>query len=746
MLKWKLNQINNSLLSLLQKTNLLFKACKNHYTTLIMATTNLEKMRNIGIMAHIDAGKTTTTERILYYTGKIHKIGEIDDGQATMDWMAQEQERGITICSAATTTYWKDHQINIIDTPGHVDFTAEVERSLRVLDGAVAVICAVDGVQPQTETVWKQADEFAVPRLCFMNKMDRIGADFFGSMADVAEKFGVETLALQIPIGEGQDFEGVIDLLNMKEIRWHEDDEGETFDVTDVDSSRLAQAQEWREKLVETVAGSDDALMEIYLEGGEITVDQLKKAIRAGTISRAFVPFVMGSARHNQGVQPLIDAVIDYLPSPLDIPPAKGIRIKKDEEESVDVPTDPSKMPLGLVFKIQYDREMGPLCYVRMYSGKIQAGTQIFNINKKKRERVNRILRMHANKSEPCDSVSAGDIAVFIGLKLAQTGDSIGTEAFPILLEQPNFPQPVISVALEPESMSEKDKMNETLEILSREDPTFTSHEDAETGQLIISGMGELHLDVLVTRMRDDFGVKCNVGAPQVTYRESVSGSAEATEEFSRVLAGKENTAGLTITVEQREQGSGNSFEITCRHAEVPDEIIEAIKSGFMSALNSGIRYGYPCTDIGVKVTAIKYDELTSSTFAFEACAAQVFDKACTAANPVILEPVMNVDISCPKEFVGPASSQLSQRGGNIMGQDSKTTGEIIHAQAPMANMFGFTTNLRSATQGRASFSMEFSHFQLKVGGLGQLKAISYQLLAVIFQENILNFKPYVLD
>ena len=712
MLKWKLNQINNSLLSLLQKTNLLFKACKNHYTTLIMATTNLEKMRNIGIMAHIDAGKTTTTERILYYTGKIHKIGEIDDGQATMDWMAQEQERGITICSAATTTYWKDHQINIIDTPGHVDFTAEVERSLRVLDGAVAVICAVDGVQPQTETVWKQADEFAVPRLCFMNKMDRIGADFFGSMADVAEKFGVETLALQIPIGEGQDFEGVIDLLNMKEIRWHEDDEGETFDITDVDSSRLAQAQEWREKLVETVAGSDDALMEIYLEGGEITVDQLKKAIRAGTISRAFVPFVMGSARHNQGVQPLIDAVIDYLPSPLDIPPAKGIRIKKDEEESVDVPTDPSKMPLGLVFKIQYDREMGPLCYVRMYSGKIQAGTQIFNINKKKRERVNRILRMHANKSEPCDSVSAGDIAVFIGLKLAQTGDSIGTEAFPILLEQPKFPQPVISVALEPESMSEKDKMNETLEILSREDPTFTSHEDAETGQLIISGMGELHLDVLVTRMRDDFGVKCNVGAPQVTYRESVSGSAEATEEFSRVLAGKENTAGLTITVEQREQGSGNSFEITCRHAEVPDEIIEAFKSGFMSALNSGIRYGYPCTDVGVKVTAIKYDELTSSTFAFEACAAQVFDKACTAANPVILEPVMNVDISCPKEFVGPASSQLSQRGGNIMGQDSKATGEIIHAQAPMANMFGFTTNLRSATQGRASFSMEFSHFQ----------------------------------
>ena len=678
---------------------------------------SLDKMRNIGIMAHIDAGKTTTTERILYYTGKIHKIGEIDDGQATMDWMAQEQERGITICSAATTTYWKNHQINIIDTPGHVYFTAEVERSLRVLDGAVAVICAVDGVQPQTETVWKQADEFAVPRLCFMNKMDRIGADFFGSMEDVHNKFGVDTLALQIPIGQGAEFEGVIDLLSMKELRF-EGDEGEKIVESDVDSSRLHDAQFWREKLVETVAGTDDDLMEIYLEGGDISVEQLKKAIRKGTINRTFVPFVMGSARHNQGVQPLIDAVIDYLPCPTDLPAAKGLRVKKDQTEDVTVPCDPAKMALGLVFKIQYDREMGPLCYVRMYSGKISNGIQIYNINKKKRERVNRILRMHADKSEPVDSVSAGDIAVFIGLKLAQTGDTIGSEAFPVLLEQPSFPQPVISVALEPESMSERDKMNETLAILSREDPTFTSHEDAETGQLIISGMGELHLDVLVTRMRDDFGVKCNVGAPQVTYRESVSGSASASESFSRVLAGKENTAGLTITVESRETGSGNLFVNEVKQGNIPDEIFEAIKNGFESALSSGIKYGYPCADLGVKVTALEYDELTSTPFAFEACASIVFDKACTAANPIILEPVMNVDISCPKEFVGPASSQLSQRGGNIMGQDSKSTGEIIHAQAPMAKMFGFSTNLRSATQGRASFSMEFSHFQEKVGGL----------------------------
>lgn len=679
---------------------------------------SLDKMRNIGIMAHIDAGKTTTTERILYYTGKIHKIGEIDDGQATMDWMQQEQERGITICSAATTTYWKNYQINIIDTPGHVDFTAEVERSLRVLDGAVAVICAVDGVQPQTETVWKQADDFNVPRLCFMNKMDRIGADFFGSMQDVHEKFGVETLALQIPIGQGPDFEGVIDLLRMKELRWSADDEGETITESDVDSSRQAQAQEWREKLVETVAASDDGLMELYLDGKEISIDQLKSAIRKGTINRLFVPFVMGSARHNQGVQPLIDAVIDYLPCPTDIPPAKGIKYHKDEGTEVEVPCDSSKMPLGLVFKIQYDREMGPLSYVRMYSGKISSGMQIYNLNKKKRERVNRILRMHADKSEPMDSLQAGDIAVFIGLKLAQTGDTIGTEAFNVLLEQPKFPQPVISVALEPESMSEKDKMNETLAILSREDPTFTSHEDAETGQLIISGMGELHLDVLVTRMKDDFGVKCNVGAPQVTYRESVSSPATASEKFEKTLAGKENTAGLTITVEPRETGAGNSYEVTCKHNEVPEEIMDAIKNGFESSLASGIKYGYPCTDVGVKVTAIDYNELTSTTFAFEACAAQVFDKACSAANPQILEPVMNVDISCPKEFVGPASSQLSQRGGNIMGQDSKASGEIIHAQAPMANMFGFTTNLRSATQGRASFSMEFSHFQVKVGGL----------------------------
>ena len=668
-------------------------------------------------MAHIDAGKTTTTERILYYTKKIHKIGEIDDGQATMDWMAQEQERGITICSAATTTYWKDYQINIIDTPGHVDFTAEVERSLRVLDGAVAVICAVDGVQPQTETVWKQADEFKVPRLCFMNKMDRIGADFFGSMKDVQEKFGVECLALQIPIGEGQAFEGVIDLLRMKELRWNADDEGETIVESDIDESRMADAVTWREKLIDQVASSDDELAELYLDGQEISVGQLKAAIRKGSINRTFVPFVMGSARHNQGVQPLIDAVIDYLPCPTDIPAASGIHIKKDKEETVEVPCDVSKPALGLVFKIQYDREMGSLCYVRMYSGKISAGTQVLNINKKKRERVNRILRMHADKSEPLNEVCAGDIAVFVGLKLAQTGDSVGSEGFPVLLEKPVFPQPVISVALEPESMSERDKMNDTLQILSKEDPTFTYHEDSETGQLIISGMGELHLDVLVTRMKDDFGVQCRVGAPQVTYREAVTSSADCTESFSKVLGGKENTAGITVHVEPREQGAGNSYSCTVRDNNIPEEIYEAVESGFRSSLDSGINYGYPCTDTAVTVTGITYSEETATTFAFEACAAQAFDKVCNMASPQLLEPVMNVDITCPKEFVGEAMSQMTQRGGMIMGQDSKASGDIIHAQAPMAKMFGFSTNLRSATQGRAGFSMEFSHFQVKAGG-----------------------------
>ena len=679
---------------------------------------NLQKMRNIGIMAHIDAGKTTTTERILYYTGKIHRIGEIDDGAATMDFMKQEQERGITIASAAITTDWKGYTINIIDTPGHVDFTAEVERSLRVLDGAVAVICAVDGVQPQTETVWKQADEFSVPRLCFVNKMDRIGADFFYSINDVHEKFGVTTVALQVPMGQGEDFEGVIDLLTMKEIRWNEEDEGETFTESDISDKYKDLANEWREKLIDAVASNDDELGMIYLEGGEITNEQLKKALRTLTINRTLVPCLCGTARRNKGVQPLIDAVIDYLPCPTDVPPAKGLHVKKDKEEEVEIPCDEKKMPLGLVFKIQQDREMGALSFVRVYSGKFTAGSQALNVGKKKRERINRILRVNANHMEQMDSVQAGDIAVFVGLKISQTGDTLGSEGMPILLESLKFPEPVISIAIEPETLSDKDKLVETLAVMSREDPTFTSHEDAETGQLIISGMGELHLDVLVTRMKEDFGVKANVGAPQVTYRESVTNEAEVSSTWEKNLAGKDNTAGLTIKIKQNEQGVGNTYSCSVHDNNIPEEIYDAIKAGIENSFSSGIKYGYPCADVGVEVTKIDYNELTGTAFAFTACAAQAFDEVANKALPQILEPVMNVDISCPLEFVGDAISQITQRGGMIQGQDSKASGEIVHCIAPMAKMFGFSTNLRSVTQGRASFSMEFAHFQVKAGGL----------------------------
>ncbi len=678
---------------------------------------DLSKTRNIGIMAHIDAGKTTTTERILFYTGKIHRIGEIDDGEATMDWMAQEQERGITIQSAATTTWWRDHQINVIDTPGHVDFTAEVERSLRVLDGAVAVLCAVGGVQPQTETVWRQADQYRVPRVCFVNKMDRVGADFFGAMTDVKEKFGAACVPLQIPIGQGADFEGVIDLVEMRELRWDAETEGEKIEVSPIAESRLEEARRWREAMLDAVSSKSDEITELILGGSKVPSDLVRREVRRATIARELVPFLCGASRRNQGIQPLIDAVVDYLPAPHEVPPAQGFHAKKEEE--VSVPCKADGVPLGLVFKIQYDREAGALCYVRMYSGKIKTGDQVYNVGKKKRERVNRILRMHSNKSEPMDSVEAGDIAVFIGLKLAQTGDTVGSEGMPILLEKMHFPEPVISVAIEPKTLSERDKLKETLEVLAREDPTFTSREDAETGQLIISGMGELHLDVLVTRMIDDFKVEARVGNPQVTYRESVTATAEHAERFSKTIGGKENAAGVTLRVEQLPRGSGNQFRSAVRKSGVPEEILDAIERSVTSSFGSGIQYGYPCVDIGVTLVDLAYDELTASTFAFEAAASMGFDEACRKASPELLEPIMQVDILCPKDFVGEAMSQVTQRGGLISSLESKPSIEVVHAQAPMAKMFGFSTALRSVTQGRASFAMSFSHFEVKKGGLG---------------------------
>lgn len=678
-----------------------------------------EKMRNIGIMAHIDAGKTTTTERMLFYTGKIHKIGEIDDGAATMDWMQQEQDRGITIQSAATTVYWKDFQINIIDTPGHVDFTAEVERSLRVLDGAIAVLCAVGWVQPQTETVWKQAAEYQVPRICFVNKMDRMGADFFGAMDDVKKKFFVEVAPLQIPIGSADTFDGVIDLIRMKEIHFDAETEGEKFEVIDIAPERLDEAKQWREKMLDTVSAFSDEVTELLLQGEAVPPELLTREIRKAVLAQQYVPFLCGSARRNIGVQQLLDAVVDYLPAPDEVLPQKATNKKGD---SVDVPCDTAKPPVALVFKTQYDKEAGFLCYVRMYSGRIKTGEQILNVGKKKSERINRILRVHSHKYDAVDSLAAGDIGVLVGLKLAQTGDTLASVGFPLLLSSLSFPEPVISVSVEPKSLSDRDRLKEVLEILAKDDPTFTSKEDIETGQLIISGMGELHLDVLTTRMIEDFGVKARIGHPRVTYRESVSKEATAAESFSKIIASKENAAAVTLRVYPRERGAGNSFTSLVKtysaksggavSGAIPEEILQAISHAVEGSFASGIKLGYPCVDIGVELVSVEYNETTATEFAFEAATAAAFDKACQTAEPVQLEPIMNVDIETPAEFLGEAMSQITQHSGIILGTTQKTDGEIINAQAPMSKMFGFSTALRSATQGRASFSLHFSHFE----------------------------------
>jgi elongation factor G len=669
---------------------------------------DLHTTRNIGIMAHIDAGKTTTTERILYFSGKTYKIGEVDDGEATMDWMEQEQERGITITSAATTTYWKNHQINIIDTPGHVDFTAEVERSLRVLDGAVAVFCAVGGVEPQSETVWHQADRYHVPRLAFINKMDRLGANFDAVLEEIIQKFGARPVAISCPIGAEAEFEGIVDLVAMEEIRW--DAQSHDMIRSPVAPERMSEALSRRDSLVDALSAGSEEITDLYLEGAEIPLALLKAELRRACIERRLVPALCGASRRNIGVQPLLDAIVDYLPAPDEVEPVKAHHIKKDE--MVDVPCSAKGYPLGLVFKVQYDREAGPLCFVRMYSGSIKNASTVYNVGKKKRERVTRLLRMHANKSEAIEEAEAGDIAVIVGMKLAQTGDTIGTEGWPVTLEKMHFPIPVISVAIEPKTLSDREKLKETLDILSREDPTFTTKDNEETGQLIISGMGELHLDVLVTRVIREFKVQARVGNPQVTYRESITQKLTHSEEFHRLLAGKDNTAGLSFAVEPLPRGAGNTYTKAVRAPFVPEEIFEAIERGVNSAFGSGIQFGYPAVDIGVTLTAIKYDELTSTPFAFEACANLAYDAACRAAGPVMLEPIMKVDVSTPKDFMGEVMSLISQRGGIIHGSESRLATEIVHAQAPLIAMFGVTTALRSVSQGRASFSMEFSHFE----------------------------------
>ena len=676
------------------------------------------KIRNIGIMAHIDAGKTTTTERILFYTGENHRIGEVDNGEATMDWMQQEQDRGITITSAATTCYWKDHQINIIDTPGHVDFTAEVERSLRVLDGAVGVFCAVGGVEPQTETVWKQADTYSVPRIAFVNKMDRMGADFYRVLEDMKKKLGAEPVPLFIPVGAESSFSGVIDLIGDKYLTFSSSDQGSTVTENEIPSNLADTAAEWKEKLIDSVASFSDEITELYFDGQDIPRQMIIETLRKCTLERTLLPVFVGSSLKNIGVQTLLDGIVELLPSPLDLPPVEISNAKNPEKKEM-LTHNPNGPLEALIFKIQVDPQAGPLCFVRVYSGTLKKGVAVFNINKGKKERINRLVRMHAIREEDVSELKAGDIGVIIGFKMAQTGDTIGQENHPFLMEEMTFPTPVISVAIEPSSTSEMAKLQKALEMLAMEDPTFTYKDDAETGQLIISGMGELHLDVLVTRITKEMKIDARVGNPQVSYRESVKSERSGSEEWERTIANKENTAKLSMTVKPNEPKTGNTFHISCKTREIPEEILEAIKEGVEGAFKSGIKYGYECTDIDVDVTAIEYDELTSTPLAFTSCAAMAFDRIASEAGAVIMEPVMKVQASAPSEYIGDVISTITQRGGIVLSMENRNSGDTVVAECPLEKMFGYTTVLRSATQGRGTFSMEFDHYSEKAGGIG---------------------------
>lgn len=665
--------------------------------------------RNIGIMAHIDAGKTTTTERILYYTGKSHRMGEVDRGDAVMDWMEQEQDRGITITSAATTCFWKEAQINIIDTPGHVDFTAEVERSLRVLDGAIAIFCAVGGVEPQSETVWHQADRYEVPRIAYVNKMDRIGADFFSVVEEIQEKLGSTPAVLQLPIGRESEFKGVIDLISMREIYWDEESIGSTMRFERIHEERQEEAETWREKLIDTLSHYSDEMTELFLDGKEIPVELIHSVIREQTIARGIVPIMAGASLKNIGVQPLLDAIVSYLPAPEELPPITAHHPKTEEEVLVERKDDGP--PLALVFKIQHDREAGTLSFVRVYSGRFKASTAYYNIDKKKKERFNRLLRMHSNRYEKLDAVEAGDIAVVIGLKFSQTGDTLGSEGNQVLFEPMQFPEPVISVAVEPRTISDMDKLRSTLDILRKEDPTFTIKDDEETGQLIISGMGELHLDVLMTRVLEDFKIEANVGNPQVTYRETITKRVTHTEKYHRVLGGKEHTAEIVLRIEPLQRGSGNRFTSEVSKNDLPEELIDAVQRGVEGAFSSGTMYGYQTIDISAALADAKYSQTTSTPLAFEAAGSLGFDAACRKADPVLLEPIMNLDVMTPKDFVGDVINHLTSKGGIIVSIESKATIEHVRAQTPLRNMFGYSTSLRSMTQGRGTFAMEFSHF-----------------------------------
>lgn len=671
---------------------------------------SLEKTRNIGIMAHIDAGKTTTTERILFYTGKIHKVGETHEGGAQMDWMEQEQERGITITSAATTAMWREHRINVIDTPGHVDFTVEVERSLRVLDGAVAVFCAKGGVEPQSETVWRQADKYNVPRMAFINKMDILGADFYGAVAMIKDRLKANPIPIQLPIGKEEDFIGVVDLVNMNARVYH-DDLGQELDITEIPSDMKELAEEYRDKLLEALSEFDENIMMKYLEGEEVTAEEIMSAIRIATNAVAMTPVFCGTAYKNKGVQPLLDAIIDYLPSPLDVPAIKGIGLGTDEEvirKSAD--DEPFS---ALAFKIVTDPYVGKLAYFRVYSGSLKSGSYVYNSSKGKRERVGRILLMHANKREEVDEVFAGDIAAAVGLKDTSTGDTLCDEDEPVLLETMDFPEPVIHVAIEPKTKASQDKMNVALAKLAEEDPTFRTYTDEETGQTIIAGMGELHLEIIVDRLLREFKVEADVGNPQVAYKESITREAQSDMKYARQSGGRGQYGHVKIRIAPQEAGLGYEFENKIVGGAIPKEYINSIDQGIQEAMESGILGGYQVLDVKVTLYDGSYHDVDSSEMAFKIAGSMAIKDAMAKAKPVLLEPTMKVEVIVPEEYMGDVIGDINSRRGKMEGMESRNGAQVINSYVPLSEMFGYATDLRSNTQGRGIFSMQFDHYEI---------------------------------
>ena len=676
-----------------------------------MARSNpIEEYRNIGIMAHIDAGKTTTTERILYYTGKSHKIGEVHDGAATMDWMEQEQERGITITSAATTTYWNGKRINIIDTPGHVDFTIEVERSLRVLDGAIALLDANAGVEPQTETVWRQANKYNVPRMIFVNKMDKIGADFDRSVEMVKERLGAKPLVLQIPIGSESSLKGVVDLIEMRAIIWEDESLGAKFNYEDIPSDLQDKASKYREEMIETVVELDESAMEKYLEGEELDILTIKSLIRKGTCANEFYPVFCGSAFKNKGVQPLLDGVLDYLPSPMDVERIKGIDLKTEEEIMVQS-SDSEKVSL-LAFKVMNDPFVGSLTFCRVYSGKVESGMQLLNSVKDKKERVGRMLLMHSNSREDIKEAYAGDIVALAGLKLTTTGDTLCDPSYPVVLERMEFPEPVIEIAVEPKTKGDQEKMGAALARLAQEDPSFRVASDDESGQTIIKGMGELHLDILVDRMKREFKVDANIGAPQVAYRETITKPSDVDYTHKKQSGGAGQFARVKMTISPGEPGTGFVFENKIVGGAIPKEYIPGVEKGIASVLDNGVLAGFPLLDINVVLHDGAFHDVDSSVMAFEIAGRAAFREAAQSAAPKLLEPIMDVEVVTPEEYMGDVIGDLNSRRGQIAGTESRSNDTVIKSKVPLANMFGYVSHLRSMSQGRAQFTMQFDHYE----------------------------------